>query len=440
MATPWAAATGRLNFVAYHPLPSSSRKNIPKFTGDGKVTVDEHIRAFFTAINILGVSHEDVVVRLFVETLTEAAADWFYYLADGSITNWNTMRVAFEDRFKSVENEYALLVQLTSVKKLPSTGMRDFVANFNKIVHKIPVANRPTAGNLKTFSISAMPPDIGFELRRSRPADLKVAQRTAVELEDDMIAAGRWNHEIHNRASISEATSQEEMIQKLSNELIVLKRQLPNFNNLYQRSFSEQASKCNNKPLQLPGPQERLVSEVPHERVSGNFENLFLEYELDPEKQNAKVVVDSKFPPARQGQPTSKTQSTDVNSEKYVLSSPILPALKESEFISSSVSPQWMGHQLEESDQQEEHFQPVENNMPEPSQEEEKVVFIPCYSTVFSLESLITPLDSSFEVEKKTLFSKEEHNEKILENALPMSEIKCQEHTTNSSEVIKEDV
>ena len=53
MAAPWAVATGPLNFAAYHPLPSGSRKNIPKFTGDGKVTTDEHIRAFFTTINIL---------------------------------------------------------------------------------------------------------------------------------------------------------------------------------------------------------------------------------------------------------------------------------------------------------------------------------------------------------------------------------------------------
>ena len=74
MVVTWAVATGPLNFAAYHPLPSSSRKNIPKFLGDGKVTTDEHIRKFFIAINVLGVNHEDVAVWLFVETLTEVAA------------------------------------------------------------------------------------------------------------------------------------------------------------------------------------------------------------------------------------------------------------------------------------------------------------------------------------------------------------------------------
>ena len=76
---------------------------------DGKVTIDEHIKAFFAATHILGVAHEDVSIKLFVETLTESAAEWFYHLDDGSITDWDTMRMAFETRFKTVEDEHGLL-------------------------------------------------------------------------------------------------------------------------------------------------------------------------------------------------------------------------------------------------------------------------------------------------------------------------------------------
>ena len=75
MAAPWAAAIGLLALAAYHPLPTGSRKNFPKFSGNGIVTTNEHIKAFFAATHILGVEHEDVAVRLFVETLTESAAD-----------------------------------------------------------------------------------------------------------------------------------------------------------------------------------------------------------------------------------------------------------------------------------------------------------------------------------------------------------------------------
>ena len=75
MAAPWAMATGPLALNTYHPLPTVSRKNFPKFLGDGKVTTDEQIKAFFAATHILGVRHEDVVVRLFIETLIDSATD-----------------------------------------------------------------------------------------------------------------------------------------------------------------------------------------------------------------------------------------------------------------------------------------------------------------------------------------------------------------------------
>lgn len=191
MVAPWVTATSPLTFAAYHPLPSSSQKNLQKFSGDGKFSTDKHIKYFFVAINILRVSHEDVAVRLFVETLIEVTVDWFYHLANGSITSWDTMRTDFEARFKIDEDEHALLAHLTSMNKQPFISMRDFIASFNKITNRIPAANRPTMGNLKTFFISTMPPSMNFDLRRSCTVDLDVVQRIWLELEDDMISVGR---------------------------------------------------------------------------------------------------------------------------------------------------------------------------------------------------------------------------------------------------------
>ncbi|KAH9298467.1 hypothetical protein KI387_030149, partial [Taxus chinensis] len=59
---------------------------------------------FIDACGVLGVEHEDVSVRLFIETLQDNAADWFYDLPAGAITDWNTMRTQFESRFKPAED------------------------------------------------------------------------------------------------------------------------------------------------------------------------------------------------------------------------------------------------------------------------------------------------------------------------------------------------
>ena len=75
------------------------------------------------------------------------------------------MRIEFEAKFKTAKDEQIFLTQITSIKKLRNVSMRDFVASFNKITKRILVAARPTASNLKTFFISAMPPDINYDLR-----------------------------------------------------------------------------------------------------------------------------------------------------------------------------------------------------------------------------------------------------------------------------------
>ena len=109
MAAPWVAVVEPLALTTYHPLLASLRKNFPKFSGDGKVTTDEHIKAFFAITHILGVGHEDVFVRLFVETLIDNVVDWFYHLDDGSITGWDTLTIIFETRFKTAKDEHVLL-------------------------------------------------------------------------------------------------------------------------------------------------------------------------------------------------------------------------------------------------------------------------------------------------------------------------------------------
>ena len=76
-------------------------------------------------------------------------------------------------------------------------SMRDFNANFNKIVNRIPTAAKPTTGNLMTFFISLMPLDINYDLRRACPIDLAYAQNKAIEYEDALISARKWKKELH---------------------------------------------------------------------------------------------------------------------------------------------------------------------------------------------------------------------------------------------------
>lgn len=96
-----------------NPLPKGARDHLAKFSGDGKVSIDEHLNAFNVSCGVLAIQHEDVVVRFFVQTLIEVEIDWFYHLPNCAITIWQDLKT----RFKLVKDEHSLLAQLAQLKK-----------------------------------------------------------------------------------------------------------------------------------------------------------------------------------------------------------------------------------------------------------------------------------------------------------------------------------
>lgn len=84
---PWGIVVRPLNLgLNLHPLPKGSRDRLPEFSRDGMITIDEHPNAFNVACGIIAVQHEDIIVKLFVQTLTRVVADWFYHLPNSVIT------------------------------------------------------------------------------------------------------------------------------------------------------------------------------------------------------------------------------------------------------------------------------------------------------------------------------------------------------------------
>lgn len=110
------------------------------------------------------------------------------------------------------------------MKKEIQVPMREFMARFNKGIHKIPVASRPNDENKKRFFLNALPLDVVFPLKRARPATLDVSQTLAIELEDDLITSGKWRKDVQTPSSQpSTSSSLDLVIQRLMNDLITIK-------------------------------------------------------------------------------------------------------------------------------------------------------------------------------------------------------------------------
>jgi hypothetical protein len=54
--------------IPLHDLPENYMKSLPKFTGEGDLTAQEHINFFDQFADILEIEHEDVYSRLLVQT------------------------------------------------------------------------------------------------------------------------------------------------------------------------------------------------------------------------------------------------------------------------------------------------------------------------------------------------------------------------------------
>lgn len=85
---PWGQNIGPLN-LGVNPiaLPKGATEILPKFSGDGKVSTDDHLSTFYSACVVISVPTQEVAIRLFVRILTDATTNWFNHLMHHSITS-----------------------------------------------------------------------------------------------------------------------------------------------------------------------------------------------------------------------------------------------------------------------------------------------------------------------------------------------------------------
>ena len=70
-------------------------KQFPKFTGEGDITVEEHLKAFYSYTNNHAIENEDVWMRIFVRSLDGEARKWFRDFPPGSIVGIKALDDAF---------------------------------------------------------------------------------------------------------------------------------------------------------------------------------------------------------------------------------------------------------------------------------------------------------------------------------------------------------
>jgi hypothetical protein len=166
-------------------------KQLPKFTGEGDITAEEHLEAFYSFTDDHVIMHADVWMRIFVHSLEGEARKWFRALPPGSIDGIEALDSAFLRQWGDKKDFMYYMTEFGSLKRKEGESVSDFSKRFNKMYNKIPTEIKPSEASAKITYASAFDPDFCLLLRERRATTLAIMQDAAVEVESNILVVDR---------------------------------------------------------------------------------------------------------------------------------------------------------------------------------------------------------------------------------------------------------
>jgi hypothetical protein len=96
--TPWHISSPLNLTPATHPLPKF-KDHLPRFSGNGTVTTNEHLVAFSNAFHNIGANDNDTCMHLFVNSLEGKVAAEFFDLPPKILSTWEELVYWFKSTY-----------------------------------------------------------------------------------------------------------------------------------------------------------------------------------------------------------------------------------------------------------------------------------------------------------------------------------------------------
>jgi hypothetical protein len=176
------------NLVSAMPI-GDYHKYMPKFTGEGDVTVEEHILAFYSYAENLNIEEEDVWTRVFVQSLDDHARKWFKELSTGSIADIEKLDGIFLKHWGDRRDFLYYITEFGNARKEIGESSSDFTKRFNRIYSTIPTEIKPSDTSAKITYENYFDSKFCLLLRETRSPTLSLMQDSALEVELNILAA-----------------------------------------------------------------------------------------------------------------------------------------------------------------------------------------------------------------------------------------------------------
>jgi hypothetical protein len=171
-------------------------KQLPKFTGEGDITTEEHLEAFYSFTYDNNVMHADVWIRIFVHSLQGEARKWFKALPPGSIDGIEALDNAFLRKWGDKKDFVYYMIEFGSLKRKEGEFVSNFSKKFNKMYNKIPTEINPSEASAKITYASTFDPNFCLLLRERRATTLAHMQDAAVEVESNILVVDRLKNTV----------------------------------------------------------------------------------------------------------------------------------------------------------------------------------------------------------------------------------------------------
>jgi hypothetical protein len=183
------------------------QKYMPKFTGAGEYTAEEHIEAFYAYAENINISEEDVWTRVFVQSLDGQARKWFKELPTNSIIGIEQLDEVFLKHWGERRDLLYYISKFGNLKRGDGESVSDFIKRFNKMFGKISAEIKPSDAAAKITFSTAFDAEFCLILRERRSATLALMQDAALEVESNITASQQLKGRAEKKKSVVESSS-----------------------------------------------------------------------------------------------------------------------------------------------------------------------------------------------------------------------------------------
>lgn len=164
-------------------IPNEIKKYLSKFNRNQCPSARKHVQAFSDLMYDFDVCHEDLWMRLFVQTLEGDEREWFSFLPIASFSSWDELISCFIDYFDGLVDVKLMLDRLMEIQIEEDELIQRFNSRFIRTLMDIPEDFRPHDQICLVIYLSAFDQKMGFLLRDKQPLSLHQAFEIAMDIE-----------------------------------------------------------------------------------------------------------------------------------------------------------------------------------------------------------------------------------------------------------------